>query len=68
MDALLLAARPVAEALFILLNATTALAAASVGWTRSCLAPGWARERVPVSAACTVHCLSRRGRPRISVA
>jgi len=65
---LLLAARPVTEAFFVLLNATTVLAAVSVGWTRGSQAPGWARERVPGSPACTVHCLSRRGPPRVSVA
>ena len=63
-----LAARPVAEALVILLNAATALAAVRVGWARGCLTPGWARERVTGSPACTVHCLSRRGPPRVSVA
>jgi len=65
---LLLAARPVTEAFFVLLNATTVLAAVSVGWTRGSQATGWARERVPGSPACTVHCLSRRGPPRVSVA
>jgi hypothetical protein len=61
-----LAARPVAVAFHILLNAISALVAAGVGWARVCAAPGWVLELVLRSDACTVDCLSRRGPPRIS--
>ena len=63
-----LAARPVAKAFHILVNAISALVASGVGWARVCAAPGWVLELVLKSDACTVDCLSRRGPPRISVA
>ena len=63
-----LAARPVAAAFHLLLDAISALVAAGVGWSRVCAAPGWVSELVPRSDACAVGCLSRRGPPRISVA
>ncbi len=63
-----LAARPVAEALRMLLDAISALAAAGAGWPRVCAVSRWVLELVLRSDACTVDCLSRRGPPRISVA
>ena len=66
-----LAARPVTQAFHILLNAIAALVSAvsaGVGTTRGRPAPGWAWELALRSDECTVHCLSRRGPPRVSVA
>ena len=66
-----LAARPVAEAFHILLNAIAALVSAvsaSVGTTRGRPAPGWAWQLALWSGECTVDCLSRRGPPRVRVA
>jgi hypothetical protein len=66
-----LAARPVAEAFHILMNAMIALVSAvsaGDGTTRGRPAPGWALELAFRSDACAVDCLSRRGPPRISVA
>jgi hypothetical protein len=63
-----LAARPVAEAFHILLDAISALGATGAGWERVFAAPRWVWELALRSDACTGDCLSRRGPPRISVA
>ena len=63
-----LAARPVAEAFHILLDASSALRAPGAGWERVLAAPRWVWEMALRSDACMGGCLSRRGPPRISVA
>ena len=63
-----LAARPVAEAFLILLDAISAPVAAGARWERVFAAPRWMWELALRSDACTVDCLSGRGPPRVSVA